>query len=410
MPKSSLPRQVVPFLISQTLDATGRQVFLLAMIWLVTGVTHSAGRLGVFFALIELPYLALLIPAGTWADRTDRKRLALRFTAIRVLVLACLALGLRLAHVPWLLVAGFAVVQEATTAIVVPSLSPWMMSLVDADLFGVLNAWGQTGSQAATVLGPAVGGFLVSLVGIPGAVGFAAVMALTALVGRTLTPRPRTSGEAHARRERGFWAGWRFLSQQRGMLYMVLFFSLTNGLNNVEAVLVPVLSRSLLHLPAWQFGALATGFGGGAIAGAWLGVRVDQHARRRIPSILASMIVFGLTIVAMGAAPNVLWLAAAYVVAGVAFATGEVASSTLWQRMIPDDRRGRVLSTMSTLARAVNPLGFILAGWLGVVVGVRAGLFIGGAAIILLTGLLTLVRAVRQLDSNPLQPRVDPVA
>jgi predicted MFS family arabinose efflux permease len=61
------------------------------------------------------------------------------------------------------------------------------------------------------------------------------------------------------------------------------------------------------------------------------------------------MVVFGLAIAALGFAENAWWLGIAYTVMGMTFGFSEVVTSTLWQRMVPDDLRGRVMSTMSTL-------------------------------------------------------------
>ncbi len=110
------------------------------------------------------------------------------------------------------------------------------------------------------------------------------------------------------------------------------------------------------------------------------------------------MAIFGLTIVGMGFSRDGAWLAAAYAVLGLTFAASEVVTSSLWQRMVPDEFRGRVLSTMSTFARVANPIGYVAAGWLGTAFGVRVGLWIGGSAIALLTGITALSRTVRRLD------------
>ncbi|EQD77140.1 permease of the major facilitator superfamily, partial [mine drainage metagenome] len=130
------------------------------------------------------------------------------------------------------------------------------------------------------------------------------------------------------------------------MLYMILFFAATNALNDVEAVLVPVLARIVLHLPAWAFGALSTAFGVGALAGAWLGMRVDHQGRHRLAWVLGPMAIFGFTIVGMGFSRDGAWLAAAYAVLGLSFAVSEVVTSSLWQRMVPDEVPGTVMSTM----------------------------------------------------------------
>ena len=96
-----------------------------------------------------------------------------------------------------------------------------------------------------------------------------------------------------------------------------------------------------------------------------------------------------------------LWqLYGAYFLFGFSFAVGEVISSTLFLYAIPDHLRGRVFSVISTLALAANPLGFLLAGGLGTLYGPRAGLWIGGGAIVVLGIIALFLPMVRSLDAQ----------
>jgi MFS family permease len=399
--RPALSARLMTLLAARTVGTVGTEVFGLAMVWFLTGLTHSAGALGAFFAITELPYLLLLIPAGIWADRTDRRRLGALFLGLRVLVLTALALLLLTHRLPWMAVAGFVVLQESCVAVSGPALGAWTTGLVAPEALAPLSAWQQTGSQLATLIGPALGGLLIGLAGTPGAVAFGAVTGAVALAGVLLyrgSPVSRGSSQPPSP-SRTFGQGWTFLREHPGMLYMVIFFSATNGLNDVIAVLVPLLARLLLHLTAWEFGALATCFGVGALGGAWLGVRVDERSRHRMSWVLGTMALFGGAIVSMGLARDAAWLGMAYVLGGLTFAVSEVVTSTMWQRMVPDAMRGRVMSTLSTLARSANPIGYLLAAWLGATLGIRDGLFIGGGAIVVLSLAMTGSQAIRLLDT-----------
>jgi MFS family permease len=153
-----------------------------------------------------------------------------------------------------------------------------------------------------------------------------------------------------------------------------------------------------LLLTAFAFGLLASCFGIGAVSGALLMGLFGQRLRHRAAAICGSLALFGLAIGAMGLAQSAAALYAAYLVAGTSFIVTEIASSSLWQQIIPNEMLGRVFGVMGTLAMGMNPLGLILAGLLGQVFGVREGLWIGGGAIVALSVLAFLLPMVRALD------------
>ncbi len=401
--RGKLPWAVVVTVATSTLDSLGGSVVSLAMIWLLTGITRSAGQLGLFFMIVELPYLLLLVPAGVWADRANRRRLALFMLALRIVATLVLAWLAHLHHVAWYLIAAAVVAQESMTAVLQPAYSAWLFGLTPAEDFAALNGWQQAGTHVATLLGPTLGGVLVGLAGIPGAIAAGAASGLVRWLGIGLNRRPerRTAAAEQTRSQtHGFLVGWQFLRRNPAVLGMVLFFAATNGLNDVEAVLVPLLARLVLHLAAWQFGLLSTAFGAGGLLGAWAGVRVDGRSRSRLPWAFGAMAVFGLGIILMGLAMDGWWLGLCYFVLGITFALTEVVTGTLWQRLVPDEVRGRVMSTMGTLARTANPLGYVAAGWLGAVLGIRQGLWVGGGAIFVVTLAMMLSRGVRTLEGS----------
>jgi MFS family permease len=311
-----------------------------------------------------------------------RRWLALGFTEVQTVIALGLAWFLTTRQLAWPILAVFMVAEEAAMAVVGLAPGAWTVTLVEPDQLAAWNGWNQTAWQVVSLVGPSLGGILLAAQGAPDAVAWSAVG--LALGGLGIVAAGSSVHQEKSRHSpmQGAWRdGWRFIRAQPGMLPMMLFFAVTNGLNNVEAVLVPILARLVLHVPAWQFGLLPAAFGTGALLGSWAGVCLDRY-RRRTRWMLAAMALFGLAIVGMGMAPSIWWFGEAYVTAGVGFATAEVRSSTLWQRLIPDALRGRVLSALSTMARTANPLGFILAGVLVSVLGIRRGLLAGGGAIL----------------------------
>ena len=188
------------------------------------------------------------------------------------------------------------------------------------------------------------------------------------------------------------------------MFALVVFFSLTNGLNDVEAVLVPRLARVELGLSAANFGLLASAAGIGTLLGALFVGLFAHRVRRRAHVICLFMALFGGTIIMMGLAQDARTLYLAYALMGVTFIVPEVVSSSFLQRIVPIEMRGRVFGFISLITMGMNPLGLLFAGVLGDSLGLRAGLWIGGASIVVLSLFALLLPVVRSLNNREPTP------
>lgn len=180
-------------------------------------------------------------------------------------------------------------------------------------------------------------------------------------------------------------AGVRFLRTEPGMFAMIALFGVTNGLNDVLAILAPFRIRDQLHLSAAVFGLVMAALGGGAVLGALAWSRWGGQVQWRARWICGGLVAFGVAIAGLALATSAVILAVIAAVGGAGFMTAEVLSQALWIRLVPDAVRGRVMAVSSTLAMAANPVGHGLAGVMGATIGVVPGLLAGGTAIIAVT-------------------------
>jgi len=309
---------------------------------------------------------------------------------------------------------ALAVIYGIVGAFFTPALSALYPSLTPPEHYDAANSLRQILLQVALIGGPALGGYLIAQWSVSAALAFDALTFLVSFFALALT-RPQTlqaTKQVHdAQRVGGFRRQWSeifgglsFLRGEPGVFTLILFFSLTNGLNDVEAVLVPRLARLELGLSAAEFGLLATAMGGGTLFGALFAGLFAQRVRRRAQLICLSIMVFGGAIVLMGLAENARTLYLAFALFGVTFILPEVVFSSFLQRIVPAEMRGRVFGSISLLAMVMNPLGLLLAGVLGDSIGPRAGLWIGGgciAVLSLLTLALPVVRSLNHRDTTP---------
>jgi MFS family permease len=374
--------------------------------------------LGSVLTAIYIPTLLLLLFGGFLADRGNRRGIILLCDGLRAVVVAIFAALVTLGIVSLQQIFIIAVIYGLVGAFFNPALSALYPSLTTSERYEAANSLRQMLAQVAILGGPALGGYLIAQWSVGAALAFDALTFVVSFLALSLTRRRTfqvaSSGEGERRGFRQQWreifGGLRFLKVERGMFVLVVFFSLTNGLNDVEAVLVPRLARVELGLSATEFGLLASAAGVGTLLGALFVGIFAQRVRRRAQVICLFMALFGATIAMMGLARDARTLALAYALMGVTFIVPEVVSSSFLQRIVPTEMRGRVFGFISLITMGMNPLGLLLAGVLGDTVGPRAGLWIGGASIVILSLLALSLPVVRSLNNREPTPHADLVS
>lgn len=392
--------------LGQTISEWGDRCYEIALIWLITSLTGSTLLIGSLLAVNYIPTVLLLVFGGIWADRKSPRKIILWSDILRGCVTLVLAVSATLGYISIPILVFFSVFYGLLTAFFGPSLLALYGSLVSPEEYNAANSLRQLGIETASLLGPALGGYLIARFNVQAALLFDAITfflsALSMICIRSSPTRLKNAKVSSSLHQRSFFseatAGFRFLWQEQGMLAIALLFSFTNALNNTEAVLVPVLVRFELKLTAVQLGLMATCTGIGTLLGTLGMSLLGNRIRFPATTICISMIVFGCSIFFMGSSRNAWQLYTAYFIMGLTFIVAEIISSTLWFRMIPDDQRGRVFSAIGSITMVLNPLGFLLAGFLGKFFGLSTGLWLGGGTIAVLSFLAFFLPPVQGLN------------
>jgi sugar phosphate permease len=157
--------------------------------------------------------------------------------------------------------------------------------------------------------------------------------------------------------------------------------------------LLIVLTTQQLGVDERDFGLLVAALGAGAVIGPLLFGRlidrIDSPVLVFIPYLVRGVIDAALAFV------TGFWIPAALLLLyGINTSTGGVAYTTLLQRRIPAEYRGRVFSAFNMVWQAGRLASLALAGLVADVLSVQA-LYVGAGALLILAGLLGL-RAMRQ--------------
>ncbi len=262
--------------------------------------------------------------------------------------------------------------------------------MVPGDVLGRANALSWSTVQSSHVLGAALGGGAVAIVGAHGAFLLNAATFLASALTLLRVPEP-SAGRAPTQRtplRREAWQGVRMIRRDpfvRRLLGVQLLAVLSVG--GTGALLV-VLAQEQLGLDTADFGWLVAAVGIGAFAGPLLFGRLvdrtDSPALIFIPYLVRGAIDAALAFL------TGFWLPALLLfLYGVNTSTGGVAYTTLLQRRVPADYRGRVFTAFNMVWQGGRLISLMLAGLVVDLVSIQA-LYVGAGALLVLAGVLGL--------------------
>jgi len=353
---------------------SANQMLMVAVGWQMYGLTGSAWDLGLVGLLQFAPALALVLVAGHVVDGFHRGRIIALCMAAQVLVTALLALATLRGWASRDLLLGTSVLLGAVKAFQMPAQQSLPPLLVPTALLPRALAFASTGSQAAIVAGPAVGGFVYAF-GAAAVYGLCAALFTAAgalVVGVRYAHAPRAS---RAVTLGTLLAGVRFVRNKPvvlGAISLDLFAVLLGG----ATALLPIFAKDVLFVGPWGLGLLRAAPAAGAFA---LSVALTRWpiTRRAGHVLLGAVALYGVATLVFGLSTSFGVSLVALVVAGAADMVSVVIRQSLVQLDTPDEMRGRVSAVNSVFIGASNQLGEFESGataaWLGPVGSVVLG-------------------------------------
>jgi MFS family permease len=367
-------RAFAHFWLARVVTMMAYQMIAVAVGWHVYELTSSALALGMIGLVQFVPSIALVLLVGHVADRYDRRRIT-RIT-MSVGALASVALGVASAtgNVTELLIFGVVFVIGAARAFQNPTMQALLPSLVPTAQLSRAIAASASATQAAVIVGPALGGLLYVL----GAAAVYGACATLYAIGVVLMLRIRVQHTPQRREPptlASVFAGIAYIRAHPVMLGAIsldLFAVILGG----ATALLPIYARDILHTGPLGLGILRSATAVGALAMAlWLARRPLGAGVGRL--MFAAVAVYGIATIVFGISTVFVVSLLALTVMGAADMVSVVIRSTLVQLDTPDDMRGRVNAVNTMFIGASNQLGEfesgVTAAWFGTVPAVVLG-------------------------------------
>jgi MFS family permease len=371
----------VLFQIARFLIVAAVEMQAVAVGWQVYDITKRALDLGLVGLAQFLPGILLFLVSGHASDRFDRRKVlgtcyagyalcsGLLLLIAQVGVHSVRPISVRSIYAVLILLGVVRSFNGTASRSILPQLVP-------DEHFANAVAWNATTFQAATILGPSLGGVLYALFRGPSAV-YAAAM-LTAAGALVSTFRIKTRLQTRRREPmtaKTIFAGLHFIWRQKlilGAISLDLFAVLLGG----AVALLPVYAREILHTGPWGLGLLRTAPGVGA---ALMAVALAHRPLRGRagPTLLWSVAGFGIFTILFGISTSLVLSLLSLICLGAADMISVIIRATLVQLRTPDEMRGRVMAVDMVFIGTSNELGQFESGltaqWFGTVPAVLLG-------------------------------------
>jgi MFS family permease len=343
-------------------------------------------QIGVIVALSTVPYTALGLFVGVWADRFRRRRIMIICNISRVLILGSIPASFFLGTLDLL---QFFVVSLANGIFSVffdVSYQAYLPILVDRRNIMEGNQKLQLSASAAQVVGPGVAGVIYQVLGGALTVGADSIGYLvSAIVLISIKKEEPKINRKDLPQKPDF-----FREMKEGIdvvlrnpiLSTIAACAATGNLGtSMVAAVYSIFALDYLHFSVIELGLVGTVGAVGLAVGAILSDRIPARFGLGVSLAMTTSVAGTAALIPLAqlGLPVLVMSVAGFTMSfsSTAFNTNQV---TLRQAITPDRLQGRMNATMRTIVWATVPVGAILGGSLGGSIGIVDTLYLGGLA------------------------------
>lgn len=378
-------------LLGNFISSMGVWLHTAAAAWVMLELTNSPLMVGLVTGCTFIPRVVLAVPAGAFIDMFDRRRMVLFGNMFQAAV--AIPTGLLYAAGllgPWLLVV-MTLLLGTGQALAMPAYHSIIQDVVPRSQLPPAVTLNSGSVNVARAFGPAVAGLLIAggrtdLAFILNGLSYAAICLAAWRI-----PRQEKRSRSPESLRRAMRTGVRFMRHSPLLLRVTAvsaMFAFTSA--NLQALLAPAAVHR--DLGPQGYGLLFSCFGVGALVGALTTGALTRLVGINHSALPVSIAIFGVSGVAFAIVPST-WAAAVMIaIAGAAWVITFATLNTIVQLTVPTWVRGRLLSIYMMAFTGAMPVGALLAGGLGELLGTPLAIAITSLAVMLVAALAYLLR------------------
>jgi MFS family permease len=387
------------YIIGSAISDTGTWMQVMAQGYVMSTLTTKAVWLGMAQFAAGLPMLMLTMVGGSAADKYDKRTILLTTQFVQI------ALALSIGYLVWTReiaiwhILMFAAILGVSNSFEMPTLSALIPELVSREKIASGIAIDRSVFHGSRVVGPTIGGILISAWGTASAF-FANALSFVALIIALLSlpPRKKASAEDEEKRKTGIKDGFRFVASDRPSFAMIILIATQSVcIFPIITVMMPLYVRLVLGQGPESLGFLMGAAAVGSLVGSIFLIGLARE--RRVPLMILCAVGVTGAILGLALGPSFYVATALLVVNSLGLATNFGLASTVVQERAPDYLRGRVSAVFMLSFVGLMPIAGLGVTSLADLIGMRMALAIAAIVYGVIT-VLVLVR-VRKECSEP---------
>lgn len=373
--------------------------------WQVYSLTKDPLSLGIIGLMEVIPAVGMALFAGHIVDQKEKRSLLIKC----ILGFSVISIGLFVITIPSVVVdldtrkilysIYFLVfLGGIVRAFIGPTIFSLVALIVPKKIYPNAATWSSSTWQFASVLGPALAGFSISLMGVHWSMCIIVVFSIVALIALfRIERKPILNPKIGEPVLQSLKEGLKFVFSTKAV-FGALTLDMVAVLFGGAVALLPIFAQDILHVGAEGFGILR--------AAPAVGAAIMMLASTRFPlyknagkKLLWAIFGFGVCMIVFGFS-TYFWLSvAALFVSGALDGISMIVRQTILQLKTPDHMRGRVASVNSIFVGSSNELGAFESGVTAKLMGTVTAVVFGGVMTILTVGTTAIVSPTfRKLD------------
>lgn len=361
-----------------------------ALGYLIDQLTKAPIYLGILGLSQAIPRLLFVFLGGVAADRLDRRRVLLVTNAVLMVSAGLLGVLAYTGRIQVWHILAIGAFNSLTTSFDMPARQSMVPTLVGEHQLMSALSLNSMAFQGAGMFGPSLGGVLIAAVGVSGCFFVNTMTYIAVLTALLLMVVPHEAPSEQISIRDDIREGIGLLAQHRHLIALLAVVAVISFFGRPYIRLMPAMAREVLRVGPTGLGLLQAAPALGTVLAVFvvaaLGESV-QKGRLLIGAVLAT----GAMVVLFGLSPWFGLSLALLAVVGICQSVAQATANTLLQTTVQPTQRGRMMGLYGMVTFGMFALGTMPLGALAGVVGVGYALALGGAMVIVLVGLLTLL-------------------
>ncbi len=353
--------------------------------WEVYSITKDPLSLGIIGLMEVIPAVSLALFAGHIVDQREKKGLLVKcilgFSVISVglflltwpLVTASLSTRITLYLIYFLVFLGGLV-----RAFIGPTIFSLFSLVVPKRVYPNAATWSSSVWQMAAVIGPAVAGFSIDVIGVHWSMLSVFGFSILALLALSFIPKkPILNPKIGENVFKSLREGIAFVKNAK-IILSALTLDMIAVLFGGAVALLPVYAQDILKVGPEGFGILRAAPAVGALLIMFTSAYFPLNKKAGM-KLLVAVFGFGICIIVFGVS-KIFWLSVfALFMSGATDGVSMIIRQTILQLKTPDSMRGRVASVNAMFVGSSNELGTFESGLTAKLMGTVTAVIFGGS-------------------------------